>query len=49
MGCLWEGFLTVVGICFVLVMGVFLIAAAGFLGFVFVALLLALPLALLAA
>lgn len=49
MGCLWEGCGTLIALVFVLIMGTFLIAAAGFLGFVFVALLLALPFALLAA
>jgi hypothetical protein len=49
MGCLWEGFGSLVALVFLLIMGTFLIAAAGFLGFVFVALLLALPFALFAA
>jgi hypothetical protein len=49
MWCLWEGFLAMIGICFVLVMGIFLIAAGGIVGFIFLAALVALPLALFAA
>ena len=49
MGCLWEGFGTLIALGFVLIMGTFLIAATGLVGFIFVALLLALPFALLAA
>jgi len=49
MGCLWEGFGTLIALGFLFVMGTFLVAVAGLLGFVFLALLVALPFALFAA
>ena len=48
-GCLTEGIGTVLAIVFVLIMAIFLIGAGGIVGFIFVALLLAFPLALFAA
>ena len=49
MECLMEVIGTVIAVGFLLVMAVFLIAAAGIVGFIFVALLLAFPFALFAA
>jgi hypothetical protein len=49
MWCLWDAIKAVIGIGFLLVMVVFLISAAGIVGFIFLALLLALPFALFAA